>query len=492
MFRRVLVANRGEIAVRVLRTLREMGIDGVAVYSDADREAPHRRHAAQSMRLGPAPPSQSYLRGDRILEAARRSGAEAIHPGYGFLSENADFAQSVLDAGLAWIGPPPAAMRELGDKVSARSLAHRLGVPIAQGSPGALADAPEASRVARDVGYPVILKAAAGGGGIGMRVVRRPEEMADQFQAAASVAQNAFGNGALFLEKYLERPRHIELQIIGDRHGAVVHLGERECSIQRRHQKLVEESPSPALTDADRSRLGELGVKLARAAGYHNAGTLEFLHQDGRFYFNEVNARLQVEHPVTEMVYGVDLVREQVRVAAGEALSWRQADLRPRGHAIEVRLNAEDPLRDYLPTPGFLRRWRLSGNHHVRVDAGVEEGFRVPAQYDSLLAKIIAWGEDRPQAIERLEAALAESEIEGTVTNLGLHRVLVRDEAFRRGELSTRFLEERNLVDRLRAEHAQGRLRAMLLATALATAPRGGLGVLQARSNRPRRLEAHP
>jgi len=492
MFRRVLVANRGEIAARVLRTLRLMAIDGVAVYSDADRGSPHLRLASQAVRLGPAPPAQSYLRGDKILEAARRTGAEAIHPGYGFLSENADFAQSVLDAGLAWIGPPPAAMRSLGDKVSARALARKQGLPIAQGSPGILTDAKDAGAIARDVGYPVLLKAAAGGGGIGMRVVRKPDEMAAQFEAATSVAQNAFGNGALFLEKYLERPRHIELQVIGDHHGAVVHLGERECSIQRRHQKLVEESPSPALTDDERRHLGDLGVKLAKAAGYHNAGTLEFLYQDRHFYFNEVNARLQVEHPVTEMVYGVDLVREQVRVAAGERLSWQQADLQPRGHAIELRLNCEDPLRDYLPTPGPLRRWRLSGNHHVRVDAGVEEGFRVPALYDSLLAKVIAWGETRGEAIDRLENTLGESQIEGTTTNLAFYRLLVQDEAFRRGELSTRFLEERNLVDRLRSEHAKGRPRAMLLAAALAMAPRGGIGVLQARANRPRRLEEHP
>ena len=488
MFQRVLVANRGEIAVRVFRTLRRLGIESIAVYSDADAGSLHARTADRAVRIGPAEARASYLNMDKILEVAKKTRAEAIHPGYGFLSENEAFAKRVIAAGLTWIGPPPEAMEKVGNKVPARELAKKSGVPIAPGSDGALADAKEAARVAQDIGYPIILKASAGGGGIGMRVVRKKEEMEREFEGARSTAVSAFGDGSVFMEKFLERPRHIELQFMGDKRGHGVHFGERECSIQRRHQKLIEEAPSPALTSAQRQQLGELGVKLMKAAGYHNAGTLEFLYQDGKFYFNEVNARLQVEHPVTERIYGVDLVETQIRVAAGEQLQHRQADLRPNGHAIEVRLNAEDPLRDFLPTPGPLLRWNLP-SQNVRVDSGVEEGWRVPQEYDSLLAKLIVWGADRNEAIQRLSNALNESTIEGTTTNLGFHRLVAQDPAFKSGDLSTRFIAERGIIERLQEVHASRRQNAMRIAAGLAAAPRGGPSILYSQSLRPKRLE---
>lgn len=488
MFRRVLVANRGEIAVRVLRAIHAMGLEGVAVYSDADTGAPFTRLADRAVRLGASPPAASYLNADRILSAAKKTGADAIHPGYGFLSENAEFAQRCLDAGLAWIGPPPDAMRRIGDKVRARELAQANGVPTAPGSPGTLTDAAEAARVAHDIGYPVLLKAAGGGGGIGMRVVRRKEEVAKEFEAARTTAQAAFGNSAVFLERFIERSRHIEVQVIGDAKGHLVQLGERECSLQRRHQKILEEAPSPGLTDPQRAKLGEMATRLMTAAGYRNAGTLEFLYQDGQFYFNEVNARLQVEHPVTEAVYGVDLVQAQILAAAGERLPFRQDDLKRTGHAIEVRLNAEDPLHDYAPTPGLLRTWEVPTMPGIRVDAGVEEGWRVPAHYDSLLAKVIAVGATRSEAVERLRACLGATRIEGTPTNLRLHRAILENPAFQRGDLSTRFLEEHDLVGVLRKERGPRRARAMVLAAALATGARGGLGVLASRANRPARI----
>jgi pyruvate carboxylase subunit A len=492
MFRRVLIANRGEIACRVVRALRAVGAESIAIYSDADQGALHTKVADRAYRVGAADAAASYLNGARILEIAKKSGAEALHPGYGFLSENADFAEAVQKAGLVWIGPPPEAMRAIGNKVSARALAQKSGVPTAPGSPGRLRDPEEAVRIAQDIGYPVLLKAASGGGGIGMRVVRKKEEMRKEFEGAQATAKGAFGDDSLFLEKYLERPRHIELQVVGDGKGRVVHLGERECSIQRRHQKLLEEAPSVAIGADARRKLGELGVKLMKAAGYANAGTLEFLYQDGQFFFNEVNARLQVEHPVTERVYGVDLVQAQLRVAAGEGLPFQQSDLKPNGHCIEVRINAEDPLRDFAPTPGLIRRWHIPVGEGVRVDAGVEAGWRVPAEYDSLLAKVIVWGATRMEAVERLSKTLAGARIDGTPTNLAFHRVLLQDERFRAGDLSTRFLEERKTVDRLREARAETRRQALLIASALSYSPRGGPGVVAARARRPPRVGGTP
>lgn len=489
MFDRVLVANRGEIALRVIQTLRRMNIKSIAVYSDADARAPYVRAADEAYRLGPPSPSLSYLHQDRVLYVAAASGADAIHPGYGFLSENAEFASRCQDAGLAWIGPQPEAMALVGDKVSARKLAKKVGVPVAPGSEGALRDAADAAAVARDIGYPVLLKASAGGGGIGMRVVASEKEMTPAFQACQETAASSFGSPDVFLEKYLQRPRHIELQILGDHDKNVVHLGERECSIQRRHQKLVEETPSPALDPRQREELGDLGVQLAQAAGYANAGTLEFLYEDGHFYFNEVNARLQVEHPVTELVYGVDLVEAQLRVAAGEPNPFSQDALQAKGHAIEVRVNAEDPLRDHRPTPGPVRVAEFASMKHVRVDSGVESGWHVPPEYDSLLAKVMAWGATRDEALDRLTRALDASTIQGTQTNLAFHRALVRDTVFRAGDLTTRFLEERPILETLKTQHAEGRIHAVAVAAALASAPRGGLGAIVHRLNTPPRIQ---
>ncbi len=492
MFETVLVANRGEIARRVLRACRELGVRTVAVYSDADASAPFVDEADQAVRIGPPPASQSYLDQEAILAAAEQTGAEAIHPGYGFLSENADFAQACLDAGITFVGPSPEAMRALGDKVQARQLAIEQDVPVSPGSKGALASPKEARGIADEVGYPVMLKAAAGGGGMGMRVVRGADEVEQAFESASEQARSAFGNGDLFLERFLERPRHLEVQVIGAADGAVVHLGERECSIQRRHQKLVEEAPSTVLDAEQRAELGEMAVRLAEAGGYTNAGTLEFLYQDGEIFFNEMNTRLQVEHPVTELVTGIDLVHAQLRVAAGEPLGFTQDDVVLDGHAIEVRVNAEDPYAGFLPRFGTISHYEPAAGPGIRIDDGIQTGWTVPSDYDSLLAKVIAWGRDRDQAIARISSAVATTRI-GTTTNLPLHRRILADEAFREGDLSTRFLEERGLLEALEREGEQlaeeARIRAAALSAALAMAPRGGLGSLAHRHQRPERLD---
>jgi acetyl-CoA carboxylase biotin carboxylase subunit len=482
MFRRVLVANRGEIALRVLRACRALGIEGVAVYSDADARAPHVKAADHAARLGPAPSAESYLRQELVIQAAEQSGAEAIHPGYGFLSENAAFARACAKAGLVFVGPPPEAIERLGDKVRARQLALHEGVPVAPGSEGAVKDAHEGLAVAKRIGFPVMLKAAGGGGGMGLRVARTEQELPGLFQQASQQALAAFGNGAMFVEKYLERPRHIEVQVLGDHRAHLIHLGERECSIQRRHQKLLEEAPSPALDEAQRAQLGGLAVKLARAGGYQNAGTMEFLYQDGKFHFNEMNTRLQVEHPVTEMVTGIDLVQWQLRIAAGEPLTLRQEDVKVRGHALECRLNAEDPLHDFRPSPGEVRRWVPPQGDGVRVDAGIEAGWTVPAHYDSLVAKLITWGPDRATCLQRMRDALGSLQLQGFPTNLSLHRMVLADATFCAGDMSTRFLEERGILPALKqqaeAEAATARERAAVLAAALAMGPHGGLGTL--------------
>jgi acetyl-CoA carboxylase biotin carboxylase subunit len=493
VFRKVLVANRGEIAIRVVRGCRELGIKTVAVHSDADAQAPHVRAADEAVRLGPPPPQESYLRQDLVLAAAERTGAEAIHPGYGFLSENAGFARACGKAGVVFIGPSPEAMEQLGDKVRARQLAIREGVPVAPGSEGAVKDAREALAVAQRIGYPVMLKAAGGGGGMGMRVARNAQELPALFEQAGAQAQAAFGNGSMFVEKFLERPRHIEIQVLGDTKGHLVHLGERECSIQRRHQKLLEESPSPALSEAQRASVGALAVKLAKAGKYSSAGTLEFLYQDGKFHFNEMNTRLQVEHPVTEMVTGIDLVQWQLRIAAGEALTLRQEGVKLKGHALECRVNAEDPVHDFRPSPGRVARLRWPQGEGVRVDSGLAEGWQVPPHYDSLVAKLITWAPTREQNLARMEQALGAFELRGFPTNLGLHRMILRDEVFRRGELSTRFLEERDVLAKLKAhaveESRASQQRAGALAAALAMAPQGGLGVLHERHTLPPRQD---
>jgi len=440
MFQKILIANRGEIALRVIQACRELGIPTVAIYSTADRESLHVTYADEDVCIGPPPSTQSYLNVSSILSAAEITGADAVHPGYGFLSENAHFAEVLGECNLTWIGPPPEVIRLMGDKAKARQTAVAAGVPVLPGSGEPLASLDEARRTAAEVGYPVMLKAAAGGGGRGMRVVRAASELEKSFATASSEAEKAFGDGSIYLERFLEEPRHIEFQVFGDRHGNVIHLGERECSIQRRHQKLIEESPSPALTAELRERMGEASVRLCRHVGYVNAGTIEYLlDRDGRFYFMEMNTRIQVEHPVTEMVTAVDLVKTQIRVAAGERLTVRSA-MQPRGHAIECRINAEDP-RTFAPSPGKLVTFHLPGGPGVRVDTHGYEDYVVPPHYDSLVAKLIVHAGSRDEAIARMQRALDFFVVEGIKTSIPLHREILRDPVFRSGRLSTRFLE---------------------------------------------------
>jgi len=444
MFRKVLIANRGEIALRVLRACREMGIAGIAVFSDSDRKSPHVRLADEAYAIGPAPSRESYLRIDKIMEVAKRAACDALHPGYGFLAENPALARACAEAGIKFIGPSPEAMERLGSKTAARQLAARAGVQTVPGAKEPIAGAADAAEVARQIGFPVVLKAVAGGGGKGMRVVASANEMNAAWRDAGSEALNAFGNARLYLEKYLERPRHIEIQFFGDEHGNVVYLGERECSVQRRHQKVLEEAPSPAMTPELRRAMGEAAVRLAREAGYANAGTAEFLVDAvGNFYFLEVNARLQVEHPVTEMIAGLDLVKLQLRVAAGEPLPFAQSDVVLRGHAIECRIYAEDPANHFFPSPGKILTRTLPAGPGVRLDDGVYPGWEVSSEYDPLLGKLIAWGADRAEAIVRMRRALGEYFVTGIRTNTLLFRRILDDAEFHRGEIHTRWLDER-------------------------------------------------
>jgi len=441
MLRKVLIANRGEIAVRVARACREAGLVSVAVFSEADREALHVRLADEAYPIGPAPAGESYLVIERLVEVARRSQADAVHPGYGFLSENARFAQAVRDAGLTFVGPPVEAMRAMADKTAARRAAAAAGVPLVPGSREPLGSDEEAARLGRELGYPVMIKAAHGGGGRGMRLVATPGELTSALRTARSEAALAFGEGSVYLEKALVEPRHVEVQVLADRHGHVIHLGERECSIQRRHQKLIEEAPSPLGDAALRTAMGTAACRLVAGVGYENAGTVEFL-VDGerRFYFLEVNTRLQVEHPVTEWVTGIDLVREQLRLATGEALGYGQGDVAVRGWAIECRISAEDPTAGFLPSPGRVTAWRPPGGPWTRVDAGVYEGATVPVHYDPLMAKLVVWGPDRPAAIARMAAALDEFAVAGVRTTLPFHRAVMRHADFQAGRLSTGFV----------------------------------------------------
>jgi acetyl-CoA carboxylase biotin carboxylase subunit len=441
MFDTVLVANRGEIALRIIRACRALGISPVAVYSDADADALHVRAADRAVHLGPAPAVQSYLAIERVVEAARASGAQAVHPGYGFLSENWRFAEACRQAGLVFVGPPPEVIRTMGEKTEARRRMAAAGVPVLPGSDGPVGSADEARAVAAHVGFPVMLKAAAGGGGIGMALVPDPARLDAAYAAAERRARAAFGNGAVYLERALELPRHVEVQVLADRHGTLVHLYERDCSIQRRHQKLVEECPAPGLAPALRSRLHEAGVQAARVAGYENAGTVEFLVEGDAFYFLEMNTRLQVEHPVTEEACGVDLVQAQLRIAAGERLGWRQDEVRLRGAAIECRIYAEDPERGFLPSPGTITALELPAGPGIRHECGVEVGSVVPVHYDPLLAKVVGSGRDREEAVATLAAALEGYRVEGVRTTLPLHRRILADPRFRAGALHTRFLE---------------------------------------------------
>ena len=440
MFKKVLIANRGEIALRIHRACQEMGILTVAVHSTADATAMHVRLADESVCIGPAPARDSYLNMAAIISAASITGAEAIHPGYGFLSENANFAEMVEAHGLAFIGPTAEHIRIMGDKIAAKNAMRALGVPLVPGSDGALNTVEEARAVAEIVKYPVLIKAAAGGGGRGMKVAQTADELEDAWRMARTEAKAAFGDDAVYLEKYLDKPRHIELQIMADMYGNVVHFGERDCSLQRRHQKLVEEAGSPALTTADRDALGEQVTKGLAGLGYRNAGTLEFLWQDGQFAFIEMNTRLQVEHPVTEMVCGVDLVKEQLRVAAGEPLGYTQADVRLSGHAIECRITAEDP-ETFTPSPGRVTQFHAPGGLGVRVDSALYAGYSVPPHYDSLVAKLIAHGTTRAEAIARMRRALKEMVVEGIRTTLPLHIRIMDDPEFQSGDYNIHWLE---------------------------------------------------
>ncbi len=441
--KRVLVANRGEIALRIVRACHEEGLEAVAVYSDADRSAPHVRAADQAVPIGPSPPSQSYLSIERLIEAARRSGADAVHPGYGFLAERAAFAEAVEQAGLVFVGPPPAAIRAMGDKTEARRRMREAGVPIVPGATTPLTDPGAVRELASEIGFPVMVKAAAGGGGRGMRVVRSGSELAGAFASASAEALKAFGDGGVYLEKYIERPRHIEFQVLADAHRTV-HLGERECSVQRRHQKLVEEAPSVAVTPELREWMGAAAVAAAEAVGYLGAGTCEFLlAADHSFYFLEMNTRIQVEHPVTEMVYGVDLVREQLRIAAGQPMRIAAGWLQPRGWSIECRITSEDPANGFLPSTGRIGYLRPPAGPGVRWESGVDVGDEVTLHYDSMLAKLIVWAPERGQAIDRMLRALDELVLSGVATNQGFHRRLMADAAFREADIDVQFLERR-------------------------------------------------
>ena len=442
MFRKVLVANRGEIAVRVVRACREMGVSPVAVYSDADRDALHVRLADEAVHVGPAPAGESYLRIDRMVDAARQAGAEAVHPGYGFLAESPAFAQACRDAGLVFVGPSPQSMRDLGLKTEARRLMQAAGVPIVPGTVDPVGSLDEVRRIAHEIGFPVALKAVAGGGGKGLRIVPEADGLEAAFRQAGSEAGAAFGDTAIYLERAIERPRHVEIQILADHHGACVSLGERDCSLQRRHQKVVEESPSPAV-DADlRRRMGEVAVRAATAARYTSAGTVEFLlAPSGEFFFLEVNARLQVEHPVTEMVTGLDLVQEQLRIAAGEPLGYEQASIQPRGYAVECRVNAEDPEQGFLPSTGRLLGYRPPSGPGVRVDSGVAAGDSISVHYDPMVAKLIVWAEDRPRGLRRMARALREFLVLGVRTSIPLHLWLMEHPAVQAGTVDTGWLE---------------------------------------------------
>jgi acetyl-CoA carboxylase biotin carboxylase subunit len=494
MFKKILIANRGEIAVRVIRACREMGVSPVAVYSEPDAAALHVRLADEAYLIGPAASAESYLRIDRVVDAARRSGAEAIHPGYGFLAENAAFARAVKDAGLVLIGPPAEAMELMGSKTSARRAAIEAGAPVVPGTTEALTSLEDARETAARLGYPVMLKAAAGGGGKGMRLVNAEAELASAFETARSEAASAFGDESVYLEKAVERPRHVEIQIFADAHGNCVHLGERECSIQRRHQKVIEECPSPINDASLRARMGEAAVLIARRAAYVGAGTVEFLVSDvtREFYFLEMNTRLQVEHPVTELVTGVDLVREQITVAAGRPLSFTQGDVSWTGHAVECRVYAEDPEQNFMPSPGRVTHLRVPSGPNVRDDGGVYAGAEVSIHYDPMISKLATWGRTRAEAVERMRRALSEYEVGGIKTTIPFFREVMHDEEFLSGQLDTgfvsRFMERRRAGAGVKDDEEEARRRDLArIAAALAYAEGTGTAAPAASSQQPAR-----
>ena len=439
----MLIANRGEIAIRIMRSAREMGIKTVAVYSEADRNSLHVRYADEAVFIGPAPSSQSYLAGEKIISAAKQCGADAIHPGYGFLSENASFADNVTASGLIFVGPSGDSMRMMGSKLSAKEAANKYDIPLVPGTAKAIDDIDEARNIAEKIGFPVLIKASAGGGGKGMRIVHSKEEFSEQLKLAISEAKSSFGDGAVFIERYVSSPRHIEIQVLGDTHGNAIHLFERECSVQRRHQKVIEEAPSSVLTPELRDKMGECAVKITKACNYAGAGTVEFLlDEKHNFYFLEMNTRLQVEHPVTEFITGLDLVKEQIRIARGEKLSFKQKDLKITGHAIEVRVYAEDPENNFLPDIGTLSTYKIPQGPGVRVDDAYEEGMEIPIYYDPMIAKLITFGKDRQEAIERMKRAIRDYKISGVTTTLSFCNFVMEHEAFVTGNFDTHFVEK--------------------------------------------------
>ncbi|MCD6461462.1 MAG: acetyl-CoA carboxylase biotin carboxylase subunit [Thermoplasmata archaeon] len=449
MLNKVMIANRGEIALRIMRACKELGISTVAVYSDADKNALFVRYADEKYNIGPGPASQSYLNMEKLIEVALESGAEGIHPGYGFLAENARFARLCRDNGIEFIGPPVEAMDLMGSKIDSKKSMIEAGVHVVPGVTEAISDHERAKDIAHDIGYPVMLKASAGGGGIGIQMVSSEEEMEKALESIRRLAKNSFGDDAVFIEKFIEDPRHIEFQVIGDKHGNLIHLYERECSVQRRHQKLIEETPSAALTPELREEMGEQAVLAAKTAGYYNAGTCEFMFKDGKYYFLEMNTRLQVEHPITEATTGVDLAREMIRVASGMELEYTQEDIRPRGHAIECRINAEDPLNNFAPAPGKIVRYAEPSGPGVRIDSGVYQGFTIPPFYDSMIAKLIVWAEDRPRAIARMKRALWEYQIGGVRHNIPFHQVVMDHPAWREGNYDTSFIPRYQILDKV-------------------------------------------
>ena len=467
LFQKILIANRGEIAIRVMRACRELDIKTVAVYSDADKKALFAMYADEAAHVGPASASQSYLNIEKIIEIAKQTGCDAIHPCYGFLSENSKFARRCEEEGITFIGPSAYVIEKLGSKIESRKIAKGANIPTVPGTEDAVHDVEEAIAIGRKIGYPALIKASAGGGGIGMRIVNSESEFKEALESTMRMAGSAFGDSSVFIEKYVLEPRHIEIQIMADDFGNVVYLSDRECSIQRRHQKLIEEAPSPIMTPELRKEMGEAAVRAARAVGYSNAGTVEFIYSNGKFYFLEVNTRLQVEHGITELVTGIDIVKEQIRVAAGFPLKIKQEDITIRGHAIECRINAEDPLNDFAPSPGKIRRYRSSGGPGIRVDSGVHTGYTISPYYDSMISKLCAYGSDRDEAIARMKRALYEYVVIGVTTNIPFHKAVMENEEFVKGNLSTKFIADNNIIDAVRGVLERDSVKGATLASAL-------------------------
>lgn len=449
MFDKILVANRGEIAIRVMRACRELGVGTVAVFSQADKYALHAKYADEAYFIGPAPASQSYLDMDAIIDVAKNAEVDAIHPGYGFLAENHRFAKLSEDAGIKFIGPSSNAVKLMGSKIEARNIMENAKVPVVPGSDEDIKDVDEAIEIGEKTGYPLVLKASAGGGGIGMKVVSNKKKLEGTFESTKAIAKSAFGDSTLFIEKYLERPRHIEFQILADSKGNIIHLNERECSIQRRHQKLIEEVPSPIMTEELRDEIGSIAIQAAASIKYENAGTVEFIYSDGNFYFLEMNTRLQVEHPITEITTGIDIVKEQLLIASGEKMSQTQEEVPLRGCAMECRINAEDPLNDFAPSPGKITKYRSPGGPGIRIDSGVRMGYTISPYYDPMISKLVTWGRSRAEVIARMQRALTEYIIAGVTTNVSFHKAVMKNEAFQKGDTTTGFIDEHNILEKV-------------------------------------------